>query len=373
MSYLLLLVLLVAFSSATASNGVAIATEFRSWMQEHDRAYESAQEYDRRLEIYRANKNLVDDFNSKNADVQMSLNRFADMSPEEFKSKVLMPLREAPRHSPTRYAPSRREKDLPQTYDWRDKTPSILTPVKDQGSAGTCWAFSTVENIESQWALLGHNVTSLSVEQIVDCDNNADPSNRNEDCGVFGGWPYLAYQYVKSVGGIETEEDYAYCSGNGKCYPCPGKDYNKTRCGPPPLYCNKTQSCDVKLDKSKFVSGLEVADWVAVRPDETEMQKQLVAVGPLSVLMNAELLQFYRSGVWHPPFCGNETDHAVLLVGYGVHDGLLEKKPYWLIRNSWGEKWGMDGYFMLARGKEACGITTGVTSSVLTKNRDVVV
>eukprot|EP00118_Oscarella_pearsei_P004861 m.21485 g.21485 ORF g.21485 m.21485 type:complete len:386 (+) comp28181_c0_seq3:60-1217(+) len=358
-------VFLVAATISAEDFSSNVIAEFEEWMQEHGKTYESSKEYKRRLNVYQSNKKRIDEFNSKHIDVRMGINQFADLSSEEFKAKVLMTPQQALRHAPDRYLPQESTDNLPDSFDWREKSPSILTEVKDQGTVGTCWAFSTVENMESQWALGDHNLTSLSVEQIVDCDNNADPNNKHEDCGVFGGWPYLAYQYVKAVGGIEPESDYPYCSGNGQCYPCPGKGYNKTRCGPPPLYCNKTQSCDVKLDKTKFVPGLSVSDWAAVSPDETEMQAQLVSKGPLSVLMNAELLQYYHSGVWHPPFCGNSTDHAVLLVGYGVHEGLLGSKPYWLIRNSWGKKWGLDGYFMLERGQKLCGITTGVTTSVL--------
>ena len=65
-------------------------------------------------------------------------------------------------------------------------------------------------------------------------------------------------------GGIESEVDYPYCSGDGSCYPCVPAGWNNTRCGPPPLYCNKTQSCQVKLDQNKFIPGLKIKDWVAV-------------------------------------------------------------------------------------------------------------
>lgn len=65
-------------------------------------------------------------------------------------------------------------------------------------------------------------------------------------------------------GGIESEADYPYCSGFGKCFPCVPQGYNKTRCGPAPPSCNKTDSCTSKLDPSKFVSGLKVKSWVAI-------------------------------------------------------------------------------------------------------------
>lgn len=339
-------------------------------MAKYDKVYDDIAEFQQRFATFQSNKALVVKGN-KEQGYHLSLNQFADMTLNEFKSKVLMSQRRAPTFPPERYAKtvSFQDSSLPDSFDWRDK--GVVTPVKDQGTVGTCWAFSTIENIESQWAIAGHNLTTLSVEQLVDCDNTVDPSNLHGDCGVFGGWPYLAFEYLKTVGGLETEEDYPYCCGTGKCFPCPTKNYNKTRCGPPTPYCKQTDSCSAKLNSSKFVPGLKVADWVAIQGDEADMMSQLVTRGPLSILINAELLQLYHSGVWSPPkiFCGNDTDHAVLLVGYGTEKELLREKPYWLVKNSWGTKWGMDGYFKLERGKGICGVGTGVTSVVLSKSR----
>ena len=107
--------------------------------------------------------------------VKFELNYFADLSPAEFKSSVLLKTQSPPVFPVERYAPlPSLPQALPDTFDWREK--GVVSSVKDQGSARTCWAFSTVGNVESQWALAGHNVTSLSVEQLVDCDATLDPS-----------------------------------------------------------------------------------------------------------------------------------------------------------------------------------------------------
>eukprot|EP01083_Nonionella_stella_P244986 852131_1 len=76
--------------------------------------------------------------------------------------------------------------DIPSAYDWRNY--SVITPIKNQYSCGSCWSFSTTGNLEGQWALNGNTLTSLSEEFLVDCDNL--------DCGMFGGWPYNAYEYI---------------------------------------------------------------------------------------------------------------------------------------------------------------------------------
>jgi hypothetical protein len=68
-----------------------------------------------------------------------------------------------------------------------------------------------------------------------------DIAHNAADCGVFGGWPYLAYQYVIHVGGLNSEQAYPYCVGTGQCYPCMAPGFNKTLCGPPPSYCNHTE------------------------------------------------------------------------------------------------------------------------------------
>ncbi|XP_033730423.1 cysteine proteinase 15A-like, partial [Pecten maximus] len=192
----------------------------------------------------------------------------------------------------------------------------------------------------------------------------------NADCGVFGGWPYLAYQYIMRAGGLETWEDYWYCSGlggaPGTCEVCPAPGFNTSLCGPPIPYCNMSQSCVFKLNKSKFVSGFKVNTWKAISENETVIADQLMQIGPLSVALDAELLQFYHGGVFSTHFCSKtKLDHAVLLVGFGVEKGLFETKDYWTVKNSWGHKWGESGYFRIKRGDGMCGINTAVTTGVL--------
>ena len=132
-----------------------------------------------------------------------------------------------------------------------------------------------------------------------------------------------------------SEQDYPYCAGKAKpCLPCSPPGYNKTECGPPVPYCKLNDSCQAKLDKSKFVPDLKVSDWKHTTQDEASIAADLMNYGPLSVALNAELLQFYFRGVFDPFVCPKTLNHAVLMVGWGVRQSkIFGNKPYWTVKN----------------------------------------
>jgi cathepsin F len=121
-------------------------------------------------------------------------------------------------------------------------------------------------------------------------------------------------------------------------------------------------------------ASAKISSWLSISQSETEIQEELFSLGPLSVLLDATQLQFYKSGVWtghissSPAILGcskTGLNHAVLLVGYGVDDSASPSTPYWIVKNSWGVNWGEEGYFRITRGTGACGINTAVTSAVI--------
>jgi len=133
---------------------------------------------------------------------------------------------------------------VPSEWDWREH--GAVSAVKDQGTLGTCWAFSTVGNLEGQMALTQGNLIDLSVEHLMECDNSYD-GNYEADCGMFGGWPDLALQYIIKSGGIFSEAQMPYCSGisstkdPAKCWPCMAAGYSRQGCGNHgDLWCDKT-------------------------------------------------------------------------------------------------------------------------------------
>ncbi|CAF0876850.1 unnamed protein product [Brachionus calyciflorus] len=351
----------IVFSSYTPKTDPTIA-DFKIWIKEHEKAYKS-QEFDEKFKTFVNNHKLVEMLNQYyQGKTEFKLNKFADMTPEEFSDKVLMkPMKNVINKDPKKLFAPIANANIPTSFDWRDY--GAVTPVKDQGTVGTCWAHSAAQNLEGAYKLKGNPLTNISVEQIVDCDGTSKPSTAQSDCGVFGGWPFLAFQYIQRQGGIAKESDYPYCAGTSKnCFPCPAPGYNKSLCGPAVPYCRLSDSCQAKLDPSKFIPNLKVIDWNQTSLNETDISAQLMTIGPLSVALNAQKLQFYHKGIFDPISCDpKELNHAVLMVGWGVEN----KKPYWTIKNSWGVHWGEKGYFRILKDKGKCGINTQVVSAIL--------
>ena len=207
------------------------------------------------------------------------------------------------------------------SLDWREK--GAVTPVKDQQRCNSCWAFSTTGVLESQHFLKTKILVSLSEQNLMDC---AGGPNNDVGCKPFS--KYTACNYIRDNRGIDTEESYPYEAA--------------------------TDSCRFS---AKSV-GATVTGYVKIPQNETALLKAVTTIGPISVSIDASNTTFhhYNGGVYYNPVCSTTNlDHAVLVVGYGTLNG----QDYWLVKNSWGADWGMDGYIMMARNKNNnCGIVT---------------
>lgn len=335
---------------------------FHNWKLEYGKLYATRMDENRAFRVWQENLAFVNSVNSANLSWTAQLGKYGDVSTAEFIRSVLLPTRELKPIPPRKTLTKGQTR--PAEFDWRSKT-GVVTTVKDQGSVGSCWAFSTVGNIEGQWSLYGNAGSSgldLSPEFLVDCDGSHD--DKHADCSVFGGWPYLAYGYVIESGGIPSEASWPYCSGTGDCYPC--MQGPVSLCGPPPYYCDDT----IEKKCPNAVKSATISDWTSVSTDENVIADTLYSQGPLSVLLDATQLQFYKGGIWTghtsatSPLLGctkTGLNHAVLLTGFGSENGV----DYWTVKNSWGIKWGEEGYFRITRGSGTCGINTGVTTALV--------
>jgi len=280
----------------------------------------------KKFEVFQENMKLVQHLNRiERGTAHYGMTKFMDLTTDEF-SKLYRPgfvdhFGEKPKLFDTNLLKSTK---LPDSVDWREK--GAVTPVKNQGSCGSCWAFSTTGNVEGQWFRKTGKLVSLSEQELVDCDA--------VDQGCNGGLPSNAYNVIKKLGGLETEGDYPYDGADEKC----------------------------KLDQSKL--NVYLNDSVALPTDEVELAKWVAEKGPISIGINANLMQFYFGGISHPwkIFCRpGGIDHGVLIVGFGTE----KDKPYWIIKNSWGPDWGEEGYYRLYRGDGSCGVNQMATSAIV--------
>jgi len=191
-----------------------------------------------------------------------------------------------------------------QAFNWADK--GAVTPVKDQGQCGSCWAFSTTGNVEGWWYLSKKTLPNLSEQQLVDC---AGVLYGNLGCN--GGNPINALAYVIKKG-LTTEKDYPYVARDQAC---------KIQGGP-----YKTNG--------KYASNTC-----------TQLTKN-IQTQPTSVAVDATNWSRYVSGVFTN--CKKQLNHAVLATGY-------DDQGNWIINNSWGKSWGQKGYITLAAG-DTCGV-----------------
>jgi len=256
----------------------------------------------------------------------VGITKFFDMTPQEFRATYLnLNVNELAALKAQSTGVSGWKSTAPETWDWR--TSGAVGPVKDQGQCGSCWAFSANGNLEGLNKIKTGTFTQLSEQQLVDCDKI--------DSGCRGGLMENAYSYLKTAGGLMKQADYPYTGRGG--------------------------ACAFKKDKVAVkVSGFHFSD----TQDENEIKAFLSSTGPLAVALNAEPLQFYEGGILD--LGADECDpaglnHGVTLVGYGVENGT----EYWIVKNSWGSRWGEEGYFRFALGKGVCGINTYVITADL--------
>ncbi|KAI9182756.1 hypothetical protein LWI28_028615 [Acer negundo] len=307
---------------------------FSLFKKRFGKSYDSQEEHDHRFRIFQANLRRAARHQKLDPSATHGVTRFSDLTPAEFRRSHLG-LRNLRFPKDAQKAPILPTNDLPEDFDWREK--GAVTPVKNQGSCGSCWSFSATGALEGAHFLATGKLVSLSEQQLVDCDHECDPEEAGScDSGCNGGLMNSAFEYTLKAGGLMREEDYPYTG---------------------------TDRSTCKFDKTKIVSS--VANFSVVSLDEEQIAANLVKNGPLAVAINAVFMQTYVGGVSCPYICSKHLDHGVLLVGYGKAGYApvrLKEKPYWIIKNSWGETWGENGFYKICKGRNICGVDSMVST-----------
>lgn len=211
---------------------------------------------------------------------------------------------------------------VPDTFDARDVWGSLILPVRDQGQCGSCWAHAVAETAGDRFGIVGNSHGILSPQDLVSCDLL--------DLGCDGGSELFSWLWT-DLQGITTEDCIPYVSGDGTVPSCPSSCVNGS---------------SITRYTGSNAGSVRVANF------QTELQSH----GPFELTFNVYSdFMNYQSGVYQHQSGDLEGGHAVLLVGWGTEDGT----PYWLIQNSWGTDWGLDGFFKMIRGTDDCGIEDG--------------
>ncbi|RVW93229.1 Cysteine protease RD19A [Vitis vinifera] len=372
---------------------------FSIFKRRFGKSYASQEEHDYRFKVFKANLRRARRHQQLDPSATHGVTQFSDLTPAEFRGTYLG-LRPLKLPHDAQKAPILPTNDLPEDFDWRDH--GAVTAVKNQGSCGSCWSFSTTGALEGANFLATGNLVSLSEQQLVECDHemmgktctswargwggdvggsefalqpgpkllkgnydgdeynivlmevefrnvvmgssvcggyhgNCDPEEMGScDSGCNGGLMNTAFEYTLKAGGLMKEEDYPYTgTDRGSC----------------------------KFDKTKIAAS--VSNFSVISLDEDQIAANLVKNGPLAVAINAVFMQTYVGGVSCPYICSKRLDHGVLLVGYGSAGYApirMKDKPYWIIKNSWGENWGENGFYKICRGRNVCGVDSMVST-----------
>jgi cathepsin L len=308
---------ILAIGAVTASSAATAPRSyhgysFATFVEEFEKAYDEHEHGDRKS-IFEQNLVEIMEHNARYVAGKeswfMAVNKFADWTEEELSH--LMGSRGHKMPGALSSIRPLQKHELPATVDWRDQ--GVVTPVKDQGSCGSCWAFAATETVESAYAMATGTLLELAPQVYVSCMGNPD------QCGGTGGCEgaiaELAFNYTVS-NGIALASDYAYTASDSPC--------------------------------KAFSPAVKVGGYVTLPANDADALATAIAtVGPVSVSVAASQFSRYGGGIFTG--CTGSTgaviNHAVQAVGYSA--------DYWLIRNSWGTGWGESGYIRLSRSKDS--------------------
>ena len=313
-----------------APSNITLA-RFNEWFLAHNIKFNDDNQLTRMFNNWVDNDKYIEYINSQNKSYKLAHNQYSGMNQEEFNDymglqsnyeKFKINISGSDKNISTDFNVS-----VPTFVDWR--TEGAVTQVKNQGQCGSCWSFSNTGALEGAYWLKYANLTSFSEQELVDCSNF---KNGGPNMACNGGQIAQTMDWIGKNGGLCTEDSYPYTSGVTKTV---------TSC--------KSKSCTL-------VSGSKVVSHTDVSPNSDNAMMLALTKQPVSVGIEADqrAFQLYASGVFTDT-CGTNIDHAVLLVGYG-HNNVLNL-DYYILKNSWGNTWGDQGYIYLGKGTNQSGQT----------------
>jgi len=303
-------VLFMSNSDSTEKNEVDTDLgEFHSFRIEHGKVYATEAEANHRLLIFKQNLAMIKKHNAdKTSSYKLGVNQFSDMTFEEFSAYYLHPDPEdnfKEGDDIVELATTDFEGFDEKKKDWREA--GIVGAVKNQGQCGSCWAFSAVSVVEEAFALQKKDIAVLAEQELVDCSRGQG----NQGCN--GGFSFWGLTYI-AKSGVNFEKDYPYVARDQKCKPIGGKGTHK------------------------------IAKWTAV-PAGFEKMYERLKKSPTTASFSVQNDFFqYKSGVYNPASCPGNRNHAVNAIGFDFEHEI----PHFIVRNSWGAKFGEAGYFRIS-------------------------
>lgn len=257
----------------------------------------------------------------------MGVNKFTDMTQDELQAFLGGDKRALHNNKKktTKTLNSSKRNSLPASVDWRE-TPNVISPVKDQGHCGSCWAFAATATIEAYVGLNTGVMSEVSMQELVSCMANDDSCGG--DGGCQGATAELAFDYL-TTNGLAELWSYGYL---------------------PNTYQSGINNQCLKSTPSVTATGYTLLP----RNDYDAVMHVVANVGPVAVNVDASRWSYYESGVFSG--CAQEDvniNHVVQTVGYGTD---ADHGDYWLVRNSWSAEYGEMGYIRVARSSGYCGM-----------------
>ncbi|KAL9652553.1 hypothetical protein ABK040_000123 [Willaertia magna] len=230
-------------------------------------------------------------------------------------------------------------KAVPSSFDSRTQWPTCIHPIRNQQQCGSCWAFSASAALADRFCIASNGKvnTVLSPEYMLECDTS--------NLGCEGGYLSYTWSFLTTVGTV-PDTCAPYISGNGKVLgKCPGKT-STSKC--------PSGNANLSLYKVKKGTAKGIRGAAAI-------QNEIIANGPVqSGFTVYEDFMSYKSGVYTHKTGKQLGGHAIKIIGWGVLNGV----DYWIIANSWGTDWGINGYFYMKRGTNECGVEQDVWSGI---------